>query len=69
MFQSCLKVSCVIGILITMAAVFGLYYVYEVKVEGELVLDRAPGKVTIVREADSQILHISGDDWESTSYG
>ena len=48
---------------------YALYWVYDVKVEGELVLDNAPGEVKITREADTQILHIKGDDWPSISYG
>lgn len=52
-----------------MAAIYAIYFLYEVKVEGELLLEHAPGKVTIVREADTSILHIRGDDWPSISYG
>ena len=58
-------VTVVVAIFMT----YFIYIIYEVKVEGELFLEHAPGKVTIVREADTQILHIKGDDWPSVSYG
>lgn len=51
------------------AAVYSAYYLYEVKTEGELVLDHAPGVVSILREADTQILHIVGEDMNSVAYG
>ena len=56
-------------IFLAIAIPFGLYFVYQTKIEGELVLGRAPGKVTIEREADSLIMHIKGDDWVSVAYG
>lgn len=46
-----------------------LYSAYGVLEKGELHLDNAPGKVSIVREADTKILHIRGEDWNSIAYG
>ena len=56
-------------VLLAFAILFGVYYVYEVVDSGELILDNAPGVVTIVREADTSIIHIKGDDWKSIAYG
>jgi len=58
-----------VSLLLAMAGLYALYFVYEVKVDGELVLDGAPGEVKITREADTQILHIKGDGWPAISYG
>ena len=69
MLRKCVRVGIMAIILTAMAALFSIYYIYEIKVEGELVLDRAPGKVTIIREADTQILKIKGENWPAISYG
>ena len=45
------------------AAVYGTYWVYNVVESGELILDNAPGEVSIVREADTKIIHIRGENW------
>ena len=46
-----------------------IYSAYGVLEKGELYLDNAPGMVSIVREADTKILHIRGKDWNSMAYG
>ena len=52
-----------------LATLYGLYFVYEVKVEGELTLKNAPEDVKVIREADTQILHIKAKSWKGISYG
>lgn len=54
----CLRGLFMVFFIVALAAIFGLYYGYEVKVEGELVLKNAPEDVSVIREADTQILHI-----------
>ena len=44
------------------------YWAYEVFKEGEMLLDKAPGLVSILREKDTQIMTIRGENWESISY-
>ena len=39
--------------LVSLATTFCLFYLYEVLDSGSLVLDHAPGPVSITREADS----------------
>ena len=51
------------------AAILAAYQLYPVIDSGELFLENAPGKVSISREADSAILHIEADDWNSMAYG
>ena len=51
------------------AAVYGTYWVYNVVESGELMLEHAPGEVSIVREADTKIIHIRGENWASIAYG
>ena len=51
------------------AAVYGTYWVYNVVESGELILYDAPGEVSIVREADTRIIHIRGENWSSIAYG
>ena len=55
--------------LVGLVTAFSLFYIYEVFESGSLVLEHAPGPVSITREADSQILHIRGDTWQSIAYG
>ena len=54
---------------VLVAAVYGTYWVYNVVESGELILDHAPGEVSIVREADTKIIHIRGENWASIAYG
>ena len=65
----CLRGTCMCITILFFVAIYLAFFVYEMVEEGELVLDRAPGVVTISREADTKILHIKGDDWKSISYG
>jgi len=60
---------CTFLILAACAAVYGIYYVYETKVDGEILLENAPGVVKIVRESSTQILHVFGDDYAAIAYG
>lgn len=69
MLRKCLCVTIVALIFVAIAAFLSLFYFYQIKVEGELVLDRAPGKVKIIREADTKILKIKGENWSAVSYG
>lgn len=46
-----------------------MYTIYGVEEIGELQLANAPGNVSIIRERDTKILHIKGDDWVSIAYG
>lgn len=60
---------CVITFLSTLIVLFGAYWLWEIKTSGELILDHAPSALTIMREADTQIIHVSGDDWHAIAYG
>ena len=42
-----------VTVVVAIFMAYFIYIIYEVKVEGELFLEHAPGKVTIVREADT----------------
>ena len=65
----CLGGAC-LGLAMTAGmGILGAFYAYEIIDSGELVLDNAPGVVSIVRESDSAIIHIKGDNWESIAYG
>ena len=50
-------------------AVYGTYWVYNVVESGELILENAPGEVSIIREAETKIIHIRGENWASIAYG
>lgn len=64
-----LGVICLVAcLLVGCAIVFG-FYAYEVIESGELFLELAPGVVEVVREDDSKIIHVRGDDWQSIAYG
>ena len=69
-----LKTICLSLISVALLALLACYiamhhWLYVVRDSGELILANAPGEVKITREADSQILHIKGDSWESIAYG
>jgi acyl-homoserine lactone acylase PvdQ len=53
---------------LAMASIFALFWLYDVKQEGELVLDNAWGEVTIAREEGSEIPHITGGSLNSVVY-
>ena len=55
-------------IVLVAVAIAGLYYAYQVVDQGTLTLPNAPGNAVIVREADSGIAHIRGDDFLSVAY-
>ena len=56
-------------ILVLALLVVGLFIGYRVVESGELILPNAPGVVSIMRESDTKIMHIRGEDLESISYG
>ena len=60
---------CIPGFLVGLALFFVYYVAYEIFESGELVLKRAPGIVSVVREEDTKIIHIRGEDWKSIAYG
>ncbi len=49
----CLRGLFMVFFIVALAAIFGLYYGYEIKVEGELILKNAPEDVSVIREADN----------------
>ena len=63
----CCHLLCWLSV-IAAAGVALLFWAYGVQSEGELTLPNAPGKAVIVREQDSGIAHIRGDDWNSVVY-
>lgn len=50
---SVLRCICMTSTLCVGAALYAVYFIYEVFDKGELFLDKAPGAVSIVREADT----------------
>ena len=50
-------------------AIYAAWKLYPIIDSGELYLENAPGEVSIIREADTAILHIEADDWPSMAYG
>ena len=51
-----------------LGGIMTVFYLYEVKDEGEFVLDNAWGVATITREADTDIPHIRGETLNSVIY-
>ena len=68
MLLKCLSaMACIIAI--ALAIVLGVtYYLYQVVDEGELYLKHARGTSVILREADTGIAHIRGDNRASVAY-
>ena len=64
-----IKGCCIPGCLAGLALFFIFYVAWEVFEVGELTLEHAPGVVSIMREEDTKIIHIKGDDWQSIAYG
>ena len=56
--------------LVAIAAGFAafLFWAYDVKSDGTLYLDNAPGNAAITRELDTGIAHIRGDTWNAAVY-
>ena len=50
------------------AAVGVAYYLYQVVDEGDLYLEHAKGTSVILREADTGIAHIRGENFQSVAY-
>ena len=70
MLESCKTCVCITVLVLFCLSTFLLYdFFYEVVETGELFLDKAPGVVSVMREADTGFLRIKGDDWKSISYG
>jgi len=65
--KCCGALLCCIAVTLSVAA-FAAYYLYQVKDEGELYLEHAPGTSVILREADSGIAHIRGETFQSVAY-
>lgn len=58
---------CWLGVLTVLAGGL-LWWAYQVVDEAELYLPNAPGTAAIVREKDTGIAHIRGDNMESVAY-
>lgn len=65
----CLLFSSVIVSGLASVILIAMYTLYGPEEVGELKLANAPGNVSIIRERDTKILHIRGDDWVSIAYG
>jgi len=68
-FTEVLRGLCMLITVLVFAPVYLLYYCYVVFDSGQIQLPNAPGTVTVSREADTQIMHIKGEDWPSIAYG
>ena len=55
-------------IAIVLGGIIGIFFVYEVKQEGELKLQNAWGVATITREEGTEIPHIRGENYNSAIY-
>ena len=64
-----LRGTCMVFCLLVGFAIYLAYYVYETIDSGEIFLPLAPGEVKIIREQDTQIIHIRGESWPSIAYG
>ena len=64
-----LRGTCMVFCLLVGFAIYLAYYVYETIDSGEIFLPLAPSEVKIIREQDTQIIHIRGDSWPSIAYG
>ena len=60
---------CAVICLLPFLCLMGIFFVYQVIESGELILSNAPGIVSILRESDTKILHIRGENMESIYYG
>ena len=67
-FGRCLRGTFMVLVLSAGLLLVAAYWAYKIIDEGEMKLDNAPGVVTILREKDTQIMTIRGDNWESVSY-
>ena len=66
---TCLKSSLIGLSMATATAIYAAWKLYPIIDSGELYLENAPGEVSILREADTAIMHIHADDWPSMAYG
>ena len=68
MLFKCLGAT-ICAIALVLAIVSGLaFYLYQVVDEGELYLEHAKGTSVILREADTGIAHIRGENFPSVAY-
>ena len=68
MFRRCLRGLAMTVIALILASIIAIFWLYDVKQEGELVLENAWGIATIAREEGSEIPHITGDSMNSVIY-
>ena len=64
----CLSWLTCLTVVLAAAGIGFLFFAYQVVDEGLLQLPNAPGNAVIVRESDSGIAHIRGDDYPSVAY-
>ena len=55
-------------IALVMASIIALFWLYDVKSSGELILDNAWGVATITREEGTEIPHITGGSLNAVIY-
>merc|ERR1712048_570671 len=68
MIERCIRGICMTTIALVLVGTIAIFYLYEVKQEGELTLSNAWGTATITREVETEIPHIRGDDFNSIIY-
>ena len=56
------------SIALIMSSLLAIFWLYDVKQEGELVLNNAWGVATIAREEGTEVPHITGDSINSVIY-
>ena len=69
MLLKCAQFLIFSGAVVAITLILAVFYVYQVKTEGVLHLDRIWGEVQITREVETQIPHIKGEDYNSVCYG
>ena len=65
---TCLKFTLALLVVLGAGGYFGIYWVYQVFEEGELVLPNAPGKVSIIREKDTKIMTVRAESEVGGAY-
>ena len=68
MFRRCLRGLAMTSIALILVSSIAIFWLYDVKQEGELVLENPWGVATITREEGSEIPHITGDSKNSVLY-
>lgn len=68
--KACLGGLCISFAIMSGLATYGAWKLYPLqKIDGELILENAPSEVSILRESDTGILHIKGEDMNAVAYG